>query len=287
MADRHGPRTIGRCELFMRTKQFVLGLVTPTIVILALLVFAVVQFRDTLALAQQRDKLFRGYAAYNAGLLEMDFQRDGGKHRPLIRYDGRDVLQYEEWSSAVVVDGQVYGLWDHIHGYNFDDGARKVFSTITGSGWQVIQVITVRDSSVEVAYTFDANTGDGMGTTTPHHVTLIVNHQHDYWVDPTISQQTFQGGVVPELQNRLPAELVGVPLHASWIVSLRAHPADGVQSAMRLGGPDSETASPAAPNTAQTWVNQFTTTYSLDNPPMNVLTPIGVETITVRPEAGA
>lgn len=264
----------------MRLKQFVTATITPAVLIVGLLVVALLHFRTTLTLAEQRDQLFRGSVFYSAGPLQMEFQRDSGARRPSIQYNQQQVLQYTEWSSSVVVDGTVYALWDENHGYSFDDAHKQVFSTVNGPGWQVIQTITVRGADVQVSYAVVSLFQSSVAPA--HEITLAIVHDQSYWLNPSVAGTTFQAGITRQALSKIKT---GVRILPSWHLTVRASPANGVHAAVQLVG--AQSAYDPATGNAQSWASEFTSTYTLLDPQPNSITPIDTETITVQNPAGA
>lgn len=289
----------------MRLKQFVAAAITPAVLILGLLTLAVLHYRNDVALAIEHEQMYQGNVTYNAGLVSVSFARDQGGARPLITYSQNGVLRYAEWDSYLVVDGQVYPLWDQNHGYAFDDQHKQVFSTVSGADWQVVQVISVVHGHVEVAYSFVTKThGVSSPYSGPHQITLILAHWHNYWLNPTITGTTFQGGITALYQNQdraldqtqqgpggiglqtpdvsaLPNDVAVQP---NWEMRLQARPAAGVQASVRFG--DMFGNGSARNGSTETWANQFSTTYTLANPDANVLLPVCTESITIVPVGG-
>lgn len=259
----------------MRLKQFVTATITPAIIIIALLVVAVLHFRSTLTLAEQRDQLFRGSVFYSAAPLQMEFQRDAGARRPSIQYDQQQMVQYTEWSSSVVVDGAVYSLWDQNHGYSFDDAHKQVFSTVNGPGWQVIETITVRASDVQVSYAFVSLYQTNVAPA--HEVTLVLIHEQSYWLNPTVAGTTFQTGITRQPLSKIKT---GVRIQPTWLLAVRANPANGVHAVVQIVG--ARSAYDPVSGSSETWANQFTTTYTLLDPQPNSIVPVATETISVQ-----
>jgi hypothetical protein len=263
----------------MRTKQFVAVAITPAVLILGLLVVAVTHFQSVLSSAEARDLTFRGQVVYNSGPLQMIFRRDGGAQRPSITYSQQEIVQYTEWSSSLVVDGTVYSLWDQNHGYYFDDAQKQAISTITGPSWQLIQSMVVYNGALQMAFTFvPEDTGLGRS---PHEVTLVLVHDHSYWLDPSLRGATLRAGITTRPLSLL---RTGVTLRPCWTMTLAAVGAQGVQAALQLI--NQRAAGNARTGTAQTWADEFVSTYSFSHPQVNMLTPVATETVKVEPVQG-
>lgn len=260
----------------MRLKQVVALGITPAVLIVGVLALVALHFHSTLLLVEQTDQLARGEIRYQAGQVQMVFDRDDGDTRPELFYGQTPMLQYTEWSSSVVVDGVVYSLWDQAHGYSFDDAQQQIVSTATGPGWQVVQVTRVHPGGATVSYSFVALSGaPGTGI---HSVELVLAHERTYWLAPAIQGHQFSGGV-----TSLPVSAVraGAAAQPQWLVTLEARPAAGTQVALALV--NQQSAFDATTGTSQTWADGLTTTYSLTNPQPNMLTAVASEAITIAP----
>lgn len=277
----------------MRLKRFVTATITPAVLILALLLLAAMHFRNDLALAVQHDQLYQGKVTYSSGLLGASFARDQGGNRPLVTYGSNNVLRYAEWNSYLVVDGQVFPLWDQNHGYSFDPQHKQVYSTVSASDWQVVQVTSVLQNRVDVAYSFVTKThGIGSSYPGPHQIVLVLTHLHNYWINPAISGTTFTAGLTTLFQDQdgLLSQLQQAPgggalqtpnvaVQPTWIMRIQAQPASGVQASLQLG--DQGAGVNPIQGTSETWASQFTTSYTLSNPDINVLLPLATESISI------
>jgi hypothetical protein len=277
----------------MRPKQFVTAAITPAVLILALLAFSVLHFRNDVALAVQHDQLYLGSVTYNTGLFGVSFARDEGGNRPLITYGQDNALRYAEWNSYLVIDGQVYPLWDQSHGYSFDPQRKQIFSTVSGADWQLVQVTSLVGSHVDVTYDFVTKThGVSSAYGGPHQITLVLTHLHNYWINPTVTGTVFEAGITTLYQDQdavlgqvqqgtggAPLQTPDVAVRPSWTMQLRAQPAAGVQGSLQLGAMGSS-GNPIK-GTGETWASQLTASYTLTNPDINVLVPLATETITL------
>lgn len=257
----------------MRLQRLVAVSITPVVLIVGVLALVLLHFHSTLLLAEQTDQLAQGNIRFQAGQMQVNFNRDSGDTRPAIFYGQTPVLQYIEWSSSVVVDGVVYSLWDETHGYSFDGAHREIVSTASGPGWQVVQQIALDGQGVTVSYSFVALSG-----TPVHHVELALLHERTYWLAPHIAGDRFTGGI-----TSLPVSALqtGAAVQPAWQVTLDTQPAAGTRAGVALV--NQQSAFDAANGTSLSWASGFTTTYTFDNPQPNMLTPVAAERISIAP----
>ncbi len=260
----------------MRLRRLVAVSITPAVLIVGVLALVVLHFHSTLLLAEQNDQLARGTIHYQADQLQVTFTRDAGGARPAISYGQAAMLQYVEWSSSVVVDGVVYSLWDQAHGYTFDDTHQQVYSTVSGPGWQIVQMTSLGSQGVTVSYSFVTLSSAAGGMI--HQVALVLSHANSYWLAPQIRGDQFTGGV-----SALPvsAPQAGTAVQPSWRLTLTARPAAGTQSALALVNPRSVFI--PAEGVTQTWASGLTSTYTFIDPQPNMLTPVATEHVVVAP----
>ena len=276
-----------------KTTQFykvILKFITPVVLLGGLLVLAVYHFHGVLKISAADVDSFHGVFAFSAGDYQMLLRQNAGTDRPAISYSGNPVLSYSDWSSDIIVDGQTQVLWDAFHGYSVDTTKQQVFSTSSGTGWQVVEVATLVDAhTVQVTYSLDVIS---VGPTTPTRITLTIAHvQPAYWLDPTTQGTTFTAQVLSStaLSNlapntgptgELPTTQTLVPVgQVSLNVSGPALISNGVQM------PDYR--SVTGGGVQQGWASVVDTTYTVTNPAINVLIPLGTETVTFTPNAAS
>lgn len=262
-------------RLNVRVYRLVTKVITPVVLLAGLLLLAVFHFSGVLATTKAQDDLFRGQKAYNLGPLSFDFVENAGTNRPAISYDGTDVLTYVDWNSSIAVDGHVSNLWDNFHGYDFDrtnPDARQFFATTSGNGWQVVEVVMLVDAhTVTVHYAFVARP---VGAAEPHQVTLSIAHLHHTLYQPTIQGNTLTAEVLPTyFQN------VSFGHTPSPIGTLRVA-VSGPQVPVKAISLDDLHGTVDRHGTQYGLANSFTTTYSIAEPQVNQLVPLGTETIT-------
>lgn len=259
----------------IRLNRFVLRAITPVVLLAGLLLLLIYHFHGVLQVTQAQDNAFRGVTALSSGPLQLTFLRDSGTERPLVQWNGYDLITYADWSSTVAVDGQVTELWNTPHGYTFDQATHRIYVSNTGDGWQVIAAITlVSSQQVRVDYSFVALSS---AATQPHTVVLTIQHQRVFWYQPGVAGATFRAAV-PALSGA--AALAGQPSAPIGMLTLSA--TGPAFAGMQLG----DVRAVAAPDgTRQQWASTLTTTYQLTNPPVDKLILLGSETLTFAPSA--
>ena len=147
------------------------------------------------------------------GRSSSSFQHNEGTQRPDLIFDNVEVLNYVEWSNSTIsVDGHVSNLWDNMHGYSQDDAHHQVFSTISGPGWQVIQIATLVDAhTVTVQYQFVAR---NQGLAVPQTITLSILHTHGSLYQPALHGATLTAGVLPGAVSNLDGGAAPAPMGA-------------------------------------------------------------------------
>lgn len=270
----HALRTGER--LNARLYTFVKKFITPAVLLAGLLILVVVHFKGVLAITTSQNDLYHGVTSYSAGSLQMTFQHNAGTDRPNISYDNVDLLTFVDWSSTISVDGQVQNLWDNFHGYDADATKHQVFATTTGYGWQVVEIVTLVDShTVTVQYDFMAT---HQGIASPRHAVLNIAHTHKTWYQPVVRGNTFTTQVLPRSLSSIDGT-TSLP-HAIGTLTLTLDgpdvPATNAISLDDLRGY-------AISGTTEVFLaTSMTTTYVIDNPEVDRLTPLGTETITFQ-----
>lgn len=268
----HALRTGERLNVHLYT--FVKKFITPAVLLAGLLFLAVFHFKGVLAITTSQNNLYHGVSAYSSGPYAVTFQNNAGTDRPAITYGNVNLLSYVDWDSTISVDGQVQNLWDNYHGYNTDDAKRQIFATTSGYGWQVIEVVTVVDShTITVAYNFMAT---HQGTAEPHHVTLDIMHLHKTWYQPTVHGDTFTAEVLPGYLGGIDTSTT-IPHPIGTVSVTVSGPAVPSTNAVSLGDLRGYAVNGT---TEQSLASSMTTTYTVDNPQVNRLIPLGTETVT-------
>lgn len=264
-------------NLNARTHTLVSRVITPVILLLGLLVLLVAHFNGVLAITKSQDDIYHGQTAFSLGRMQYTYMQTTGTNRPNISFAGINVMTYIDWDSTISVDGHVSNLWDNFHGYDYDHHLgstdRQFFSTTSGSGWQLVQVVNlVDDHTVTVAYSFVARTLD---VAEPHHVVLTIEHAHASWYPASVQTNVFTAGLLPgRYQGNITSDHQPHPIGTVTLSVAGPYvPADAISFVdahgnVTLTGGD------------QQLLTAFTTTYVIDNPQVNRLTPLGTETLT-------
>ncbi len=261
-----------RKPMNVRLKRFVSKVITPVVLLAGLLVLLVLHFRGVLAVTTAQGNLFKGQQAFSVGAFQYAFQQDAGTDRPVVSSAGMSVLSWVEWSSTISVDGVVSNLWDNYHGYDMDATKRQFYSTTSGTGFQVVEIVTlVNDHTVTVQYELVARND---GTAAPHQITLTIDHYHDALFQPTVAGTTLTAqvlsGTLADLAN-------STQLHARGTIKLTVQGAQLAPNGIAVTDMQSNV---TAKGTQQNLATSFTTTYTVTDPKISVLIPMGTETLT-------
>jgi hypothetical protein len=262
-------------RLNVRINRFVTRAITPVVLVAGLLLLMVLHFQGVLETTTAQDNLFHGQRSYSAGDLAFTFQEQAGTDRPGVHFDGAPVLSWVEWNSSISVDGSVANLWDSYHGYSYDDTKRQVFATMSGTGWQVIEVVTlVNAHTVRVDYQFVAGHD---GNKSPGHVELRISHAHNTLYQPRVSGDRLTASVLPNDIKGVPTPGTTTVLHPFGDIGLTV---SGPQVAADPISIDDLRGITAPDGTQQALASSFTTTYVVDNPQVNRMIQLGSETLT-------
>lgn len=249
---------------------------TPVVLLGGLLFLALIHYQGVLKVTTISNSLYHGITAYSSGPLQTTFQYNSGIDRPRISYNAVTLLTYAEWNSSISVDGNVQNLWDNSHGYDQDTQKNQVFSTISGQGWELQQIVTlVNAHTVTVHYDFTATK---VGFAKLHDVVLNIVHTHASWSSPTIHDNTFIAGVQPDSISKLDQPLPK-PIGT---ISVTVDGPGAASSPITINDLFSNVSSNG---TTQSVATSMTTSYHLTNPDVNKLTPLGTETITFSTSA--
>lgn len=259
-------------KLNVRLNRFLKQVITPVVLLVGLLMLVLLHFRGVLSITQADNNLYKGITAYSAGPLEMSFQHNAGTDRPAILYDNVSLLSFVDWNSTITVDGQVQNLWDNFHGYDQDDTKHQVFATTSGYGWQLVEIVSlVNAHTVTVQYDFMAQ---HQGDAEPHHVVLNIVHLHKSWYQPQVNGNTFTAQELPGYLSNLSSTTRPHPIGTLTVTVAGDHVAASPLSIDDEHGY-------AQPNGAVlSLATSMTTSYTIDNPQVDRLTPLGTETIT-------
>ena len=268
-----------RRRLSVGLYTFVSKVITPAVLLLGLIFLAVVHFNGVLATTTSVADLYQGVKAYSDGPMSYSFQEFAGTDRPDITYNGIDLLTYVDWSSTMSIDGHVSNLWDNFHGYDYDRqniNDTEFFSTTSGYGWQLQEVVKLTsDHSVQVMYYFTAKPET---LAEPHHVILTIEHTHQSLYNPVITGDALTAGVLSHEMVSVTSGDTPTPLGTLTVT--QSGPAVPSSGAIAL---DTLRANQDATGTLPEVTDTFTTTYVIDNPDVNRITPLGSETIKFTP----
>ncbi len=262
----------GHKPMNVQTKRFVSKVITPVVLLAGLLLLVVVHFQGVLATTTAQGNLFKGQQAFSTGPFQFAFQQNAGTDRPVVSSTGLSVLSWVEWSSTISVDGVVSNLWDNYHGYDMDAKKKQFFSTTSGTGFQVVEIVTlVNDHTVTVQYELVARNN---GTAVPQQITLTIDHFHDALFQPKIAGSTLTAQV---LSGTLDDLAQGTALHARGTIALAVQGSHLAPNGIAISDLQSNM---TANGTQQNLATSFTTTYTVRNPLVSVLIPLGTETLT-------
>ncbi|MEO7003246.1 MAG: hypothetical protein ABI068_15640 [Ktedonobacterales bacterium] len=257
----------------------------PLILLVSVLAVAAYHFHNILKTPPTVGVL-QTAATYNSGGLTMRYAHTEGLDRPGMLYDGWSLLSYAEPSSTLTLDGETQPLWNAYHGVKSNPAARQLYTTISGDGWQLLQVATlVNDATVTVAYTFIAQPQAGQAS--PAQVTLSMpiyattsTATNTLWYQPIIQDATFQAQLVPVAPANA-AMLASGPAPQSVGTLTLALSGPGVAAgALTLGALHTI---PLANGAQGNWATALTTRLTLAHPPADQPVALGTETITFQP----
>jgi hypothetical protein len=265
--------------LNVRINRFVSQVITPVVLLAGLLLLILLHFRGVLATTLSQDDLYRGQRSFSVGNLQETFMLNAGTDRPGVSWGDISVLSWVEWSSTIAIDGNVSNLWDNYHGYDYDAAKRQVFSTVSGRGWQLIEIVTLVDAhTLTVNYQFVARR---FGTAEPHHVVIAIEHFHKALYQPTVAGTTLTAGVLP---GSVSSFTNGMTVHTLGTLTLAVSSARLAPNGISI---DDLQGNVTASGSEQTTATAFTTTYTIDNPTVDRLLLLGTETLTYVSAVGA
>ena len=259
-------------RLNVRLKNFVMKVITPVVLLAGLLILVLVHFRGVLKITTAQQNQYDGIVAYSGGPLGVSFDQNAGTSRPQISFANAKVLSIVDWDSTISVDGTVTNLWNSAHGYSQDNAKRQIFSTSTGTNWQVIQIITlVTDRTVRVQYEFVAPRAS---SAEPRNVVLTISHLQQSLEQPHIKGNTLTALVLPHKVTSLTNSSVPKPMGTLTVQVAGPAVIDKAVSIQNLQ------AQATSSGSLTTVFDTFTTTYSIQNPQVDRMIPLGTETIT-------
>ncbi|MBE3557939.1 MAG: hypothetical protein IMW89_01770 [Ktedonobacteraceae bacterium] len=253
-------------------RAFISRVITPAVLVTGVLILILYNFNGVLKTTQTTNDHFHGLVSFSAGPFAYRFKETAGIERPSLRYSGQELLSYAEWSSTISVDGDVQEIWNNNHGYSYDEARQQTFSTVTGEGYQLIEIVTlVDDHTVTVTFNFVASP---VRIPAPAHYVIDIAHIHNSWSGYQISGDTFTAQVTngdPVVGTSLPASI--------GLLSLKVT-GDAVRNPLlKVSNAQAVT----TPKGTVSVANAFITEYRLDNPTPSQMLTLGTETITFRP----
>ncbi len=260
-------------RLTVRLLVFLKYYLTPIVLLSGLLILIMLHFSSELTVAQSQQSAFQGNVSYSQGSLAMSYSANSGAGRPKLTWNNWNLVSYSEWSSLVSVDGAPQELWNSAHGYTVDNAHRQIYTTATGLNWQVVEVATLVNAQT-VRVSWSAVLRSTSSQPLPTRIEVDIRHTLGMWINPTIQGNAFTAQVAEApgqpsagqpLAGRLRITLSGQGLASEplSIVDLRS-----------IAGPTGLTS----------WASTLVTRYTLDHPAVNVLLPLGTETITFQPD---
>jgi len=259
-------------------RSFISKVLTPAVLVLGVLLLIYFNFNSVLKASQLSDDQFHGLVAFNQGNFAYRFQENAGIDRPALRYAGINILSYSEWSSIVSIDGGVQELWNNYHGYDVDQNKRQLYSTISGDGWQLFEIVSlVNDHTVTVAFNF---------TTRPASLPSPVRYVFDIahvsspdhgWYNIRITNKDFTAQVI---------QGSGVPTRTSMLRSNGTLSFSATGPALYTPAITLKNSTTVADGRSTLTLGQaFYTEYQVTNPtPFRIIT-LGTETLTFLPSS--
>ncbi len=252
-------------------RVFISKVITPVVLLAGLLILVYYNFTGVLKTTQDQEDHFHGVITFNQGPFSYQFKQNGGGDRPTFQYNGHRLLSISEWNSSMTVDGVRSNLWDTNHGYSYDEKKQQVFSTTSGDGWQLIQILTlVNDHTATDELRFVARPTRSPG---PAHYVIDLAHTNQIFSNPQVKDNTFTAGTLEGDPESVFKQQDPRP-NATITLNVKADAAKEVlvkQSNSYLTGPYS------AP-----WTNAVETEYTIDNPtPLQIIS-LGTETLTLQ-----
>lgn len=248
-------------------------IITPIALLLGVLILITYNFSSVLKTIEPQSDPYHGRVAFNQGALYAVFKENTGLDRPNIAYNGNEFLSYAEWSSTISVDGEMQELWNNYHGYSVDETHHQVYNTVSGNGWQLIEIATLVDDHT-VTVTFNLVTRP-QSTTPPSQYVLDIMHTHNFWYQEQISGGTFNAEVAegdPANSQNSPQTYQPTTLGS---VSLTVKN-DGAQaSSLRL----SDVHTSIMPGGKLSWSQGLISEYKIANPPPFQMITLGTETL--------
>jgi hypothetical protein len=259
-------------------RTFISKVITPVVLVAGVLFLVYFNFSSVLKTSETNNDQLNGMASFSLGGLASRFQETAGIDRPALRYNGNNLLSYSEWSSTVSVDGDVQEIWNNNHGYEVDQNKRQVYSTTSGSNWQLIEIVTLVDAqTVTVTFEFTARPASVPG---PRQYTFDIAHvasSSTEWYNVKQSNNRFTGQVIKG--NGIPTVTAANPFYDFGTLSVSVSGPAVQNSGVQM----QDNTTVTGPKGSLTLAQEFNTEYQVTNPSPFTLITLGTETLTFKP----
>lgn len=261
-------------------REFISKVITPVVLVTGVLFLVYFNFSSILKAQQAAGNQFTGLVAFNQGNFAYHFQETSGIDRPVLRYNGVNLLTYADWSSTVSIDGNVQELYNSNEGYDIDQNKMQIYNTASGDGWQLIKTVTlVNDHTVTVTFQFVARPVSLPGPTsyqfTIAHVITVPNE----WYNIQTTNSTLSASVLQA--NGIPAPTSSTPVGYGTL----SFSVEGSAFSTPVITLHNEKAYVRGASTI-TLAQRFSTEYTVIKPPPLEMITLGTETLTFEPTLG-
>lgn len=255
---------------------FLSKVATPSVLVLGILLLIYFNFNSVLKAQQVDEDQFHGDVTFSQGNFSYRFQENTGIDRPALRYVGQSMLSFAEWSSTVSVDGNVQELWNNGHGYDVDTTHNQIYNTISGQGWQLIEIVTlVNDHTTTVTFDFVARPSSLPGPTQ-----YVFDIAHVITSSEWYNIQTGNGAFTAQVISGTPTATAD--LLKPDVIGTIALKATGVDAPTPTVQVQNRTTVITSQKTSLSVAQAFSTEYTVKRPsPFRVIT-LGTETFTFQ-----
>lgn len=258
-------------------REFISKVITPVVLVTGVLFLVYFNFSSVLRTQQVNYDQFNGQVSFNQGNFAYHFQETSGIDRPVLRYNGVNMLTYADWSSMVSIDGDVQELYNSNEGYDIDQSKKQIYNTATGDGWQLIKTVTlVNDQTVTVTYQFVARPGGLPGPTSYQFTIAHVSPSPNEWYNVHTNNNTFSASVLQA--NGLPAPTSSIPVGYGTL----SFSVEGSAFSTPVITLHNEKTYVRGTSTI-TLAQRFSTEYTVIKPPPFEIITLGTETLTFKP----
>jgi hypothetical protein len=254
-------------------RVFIEKVITPVVLIVGIIFLIYFNFKGVLKATKISQDQYNGVVAFNQGNLSYQFLENAGSYRPNIKYGSSELLAYAEWSSTYAVNGLTGEIWNNAHGYDYDATKQQVFSTISGTNWQLIEVITLtNDHTVTVTFEFATRTNDLTPATYEFDIAHVVDSSNE-WANIQATDTSFTAQVVAGKATAIAAPTSSTPVGT---ISLAASGEFLAPQGVKVNNEKDFTNGAGTISVAQ----GFYTKYTITNPTPLKLYTLGTETLT-------